>query len=149
MNPNSGRFSLLAVTAILAVAIAAGSTSQAFAKPPVPAPPNSPTLTQQSDLGTVLNLTAEQKKKIQAISAARGKDIIAALTPVQRQKFIAAVKSGKPAVQVLQSLDLSVDQKKKIFNILKDNSDQIKAVLTPEQIKKVQQLQAQKQTKPK
>lgn len=148
MNPNSGRFSLLAVT-ILAVAIAAGSTSQAFAKPPAPPAPNTPALTQQSDLGAVLNLTADQKKKIQTISAARGKDIVGALTPAQREKFIAAVKSGKPAVQVLQSLDLSVDQKKKIFNILKANSDQIKAVLTPEQIKKVQQLQAQRQTKPK
>jgi periplasmic protein CpxP/Spy len=78
-----------------------------------------------------LNLTPEQKTKVQQLQTATKAKMDAVFTPEQRQK-LAEIKTqrqtNKPA-----AWNLTPDQKAKLRAIRQANMEQMKAILTPEQ----------------
>ena len=88
--------------------------------------------------GPSLNLTADQKQKIQSIMQNSASQVMAVLTPEQRTKLQQAAQSQQPPEAITASLNLTSDQKTKIQSIQAQEEQQIKAILTPEQIKILQ-----------
>jgi periplasmic protein CpxP/Spy len=79
-----------------------------------------------------LNLTPEQKTKVEALRAATKAQMDAVFTPEQRQQRdrMKAERQARPAGE--QGLNLTADQKVKIKAIRDANKEQFKAVLTPD-----------------
>jgi periplasmic protein CpxP/Spy len=78
-----------------------------------------------------LNLTPEQKTKMQAIWKSTRTQIEEVLTPEQRQTL--AGSEGKARRDKWKSLNLTADQKAKMKAIRQSSQDQMNAILTPEQ----------------
>lgn len=76
-----------------------------------------------------LNLTPEQKTKLEQLKTTTDDQMSAILTPEQRQAS-QAMRGEKTA---MKSLNLTADQKAKIKAIHLANREQFKAILTPEQ----------------
>ena len=79
-----------------------------------------------------LNLSADQKAKMQKIRQETQKQVEAVLNREQRDKYATARKTMKPG-KALQSLNLSKDQRAKLKSILDGAKKQISGVLTKEQ----------------
>jgi Spy/CpxP family protein refolding chaperone len=86
-------------------------------------------------LFTGVNLTPEQKNKIQGIRETRRKRLKVALTTPQFSDLRNSMNSGKSLVEAVQSLNppLSEDQKQRITHILQDTTNQIWNTLTSQQ----------------
>lgn len=80
-----------------------------------------------------LNLTPEQKTKVEALRAATKTQMDAVFTPEQRQQQdqMKAQRQARPAGE--QGMNLTADQKVKIKAIRDANKEQFKAILTPDQ----------------
>jgi periplasmic protein CpxP/Spy len=78
-----------------------------------------------------LNLTPEQKTKMQAIWTSTRAQINEVLTPEQRQKL--ADSKGENRRGKWKSLNLTADQKAKMKAIRQSSQDQMSAILTTEQ----------------
>jgi periplasmic protein CpxP/Spy len=80
-----------------------------------------------------LNLTPEQKTKIQQLRSATRTKMDEVLTPEQRQK-LQSIKSQRQANHSdRQGMNLTADQKAKLKAIRQENMAKMKAILTPEQ----------------
>jgi periplasmic protein CpxP/Spy len=80
-----------------------------------------------------LNLTPEQKTKVQQLHTATKAKMDAVFTPEQRQKF-AQIKAERQANKPNKAAwNLTADQKTKLKAIRQANMEQMKAILTPEQ----------------
>ena len=89
-----------------------------------------------------LNLTPEQKTKMQQLRASTQSQIDAVLTDEQRQK-LAQVKAQRPAKarqdrrqamgDTWKSLNLTTEQQARIKTIRQSSKQQLNAILTPEQ----------------
>jgi Spy/CpxP family protein refolding chaperone len=80
-----------------------------------------------------LNLTPEQKTKIEQLRSATRAKMDEVLTSEQRQK-LQAIKSQRQANQSnRQGMNLTADQKAKLKAIRQENMAKMKAILTPEQ----------------
>ncbi len=80
-----------------------------------------------------LNLTAEQKTKIQQLHTATKAKMDAIFTPEQRQK-LAEIKAQRQANKPNKAAwNLTPEQKAKLKAIRQANMEQMKAILTPEQ----------------
>jgi periplasmic protein CpxP/Spy len=80
-----------------------------------------------------LNLTPEQKIKMQQLRDATKAKLDAVFTPEQRQK-LTQIKAERQANQPNKAVgNLTADQKAKLKAIRQTNMEQIKAILTPEQ----------------
>jgi Spy/CpxP family protein refolding chaperone len=80
-----------------------------------------------------LNLSAEQKTKIEQLKTNTRTQIEAILTPEQRQKFTAMKNDRSSMKDGWESLNLTADQKSKIQAIRQTNRQQLQAILTPAQ----------------
>lgn len=80
-----------------------------------------------------LNLSAEQKTKIEQLKTNTRTQIEAVLTPEQRQKFTAMKNDRSNMRDGWESLNLTADQKSKIQAIRQNNRQQLQAILTPAQ----------------
>jgi Spy/CpxP family protein refolding chaperone len=80
-----------------------------------------------------LNLTPEQKTKVEALRAATKTQLDAVLTPEQRQKHAQIEAQHQANKQDGNGLNLTVEQKAKIKTIRDANKEQFKAILTPAQ----------------
>jgi Spy/CpxP family protein refolding chaperone len=78
-----------------------------------------------------LNLTPEQKTKVQQLQTATKAKMDAVFTPEQRQK-LAEIKAQRQANKPA-AWNLTSDQKAKLKTIRQANMEQMKAILTPEQ----------------
>ena len=80
-----------------------------------------------------LNLTPEQKTKVEALRAATKTQMDAVFTPEQRQQRdqMKAQRQARPAGE--QSMNFTADQKAKIKTIREASKEQFKAILTPAQ----------------
>jgi Spy/CpxP family protein refolding chaperone len=80
-----------------------------------------------------LNLTPEQKTKVEALRAATKTQMDAVFTPEQRQQRdqMKAQRQARPKGE--QGMNLTADQKAKIKAIRDANKEQFKAILTPAQ----------------
>lgn len=94
--------------------------------------------------GPSLNLSTDQKQKIQAIMQGSANQIMAVLTPEQKTKLKQAADTKQSPQAVTAALNLTTDQKNKIQSIQVEEEKQIKAVLTPDQIKVLQNRTAPK-----
>jgi Spy/CpxP family protein refolding chaperone len=80
-----------------------------------------------------LNLTPEQKAKLQQLRTATKAKMDAVFTPEQRQKLV-EIKAQRQANKPNKAAwNLTPDQKVKVKAIRQANMEQIKAILTPEQ----------------
>jgi Spy/CpxP family protein refolding chaperone len=80
-----------------------------------------------------LNLTPEQKAKVQQLHTATKAKMDAVFTPEQRQK-LAEIKAQRQANKPNKAAwNLTADQKAKLKAIRQANMEQMKAILTPEQ----------------
>ncbi len=79
-----------------------------------------------------LNLTPEQKTKVEALRAATKTQMDAVFTPEQRQQRD-QMKAQRQANKGEQGMNLTTDQKAKIKAIRDANKEQFKAILTPAQ----------------
>jgi Spy/CpxP family protein refolding chaperone len=80
-----------------------------------------------------LNLTTDQKSKIERLRAATRSQIEVVLTPEQRQKYAQIQTQRQANRQGRQQLKLSADQKAQFQAIRTANKAQFRAILTPEQ----------------
>jgi Spy/CpxP family protein refolding chaperone len=80
-----------------------------------------------------LNLTPEQKTKVEALRAATKTQMDAVFTPAQRQQLdqMQAQRQARPAGE--KGMNLTADQKAKLKAIREANQEQFKAILTPAQ----------------
>jgi periplasmic protein CpxP/Spy len=84
-----------------------------------------------------LNLTSDQKAKMEQLKATGRSQMEAILTPEQRQKA-QTMREGRPEmVQSWKSMNLTADQKAKIKAIHQASEQQFNAILTPEQQSKL------------
>jgi periplasmic protein CpxP/Spy len=90
---------------------------------------------KKGDYLNELNLTPEQKTKMQAIWKSTRAQIDEVLTPEQRQQL--AANQGQSRKDKWKSLNLTDDQKAKMKAIRQSSQDQMNAILTPEQQAKV------------
>jgi periplasmic protein CpxP/Spy len=79
-----------------------------------------------------LNLTPEQKTKVDALRAATKAQMDAVFTPEQRQQR-EQIKGQRQANQGGNDMNLTADQKTKLKAIRDANQEQFKAILTPAQ----------------
>lgn len=79
-----------------------------------------------------LNLTPEQKNKVQQLQTATKAQMDAVFTPEQRQK-LAEIKAQRQTKPNKAAWNLTPDQKAKLKAIRQVNMEQMKAILTPEQ----------------
>ncbi len=80
-----------------------------------------------------LNLTPEQKTKVEALRAATKTQMDAVFTPEQRQQRDQMKAQRQANQQDGNSMNLTADQKTKIKAIRDANKEQFKAILTPAQ----------------
>ncbi len=80
-----------------------------------------------------LNLTPEQKSKVQQLHSATKAKMDAVFTPEQRQKLIEIQAQRQANKPNKSAWNLTADQKIRLKAIRQANMEQIKAVLTPEQ----------------
>jgi periplasmic protein CpxP/Spy len=80
-----------------------------------------------------LNLTPEQKAKMEQLRAATRAKMDAVLTPEQRQKLTQLKSQRQANKQDRQRTSLTTDQKAKIQAIRQASKEQFKAILTPAQ----------------
>ncbi len=99
-------------------------------------PSNRPSAGQQD-----LNLSAQQRERIQSILVTRQQQIEAVLTKEQRDRIVEAQRSGQQITA--QTLNLTPDQINRIRQIVQTSNEQIKQVLTPEQIQQLQNQSSQ------
>jgi periplasmic protein CpxP/Spy len=86
-----------------------------------------------------LNLTPEQKTKMQQVRQSAQAQIEQVLTPQQRQKFQELASQRQAGRQSGGGLDLTADQKAKIQAIRQADRNQFQAILTPAQQAQLQQ----------
>ncbi|WP_204368470.1 hypothetical protein [Neosynechococcus sphagnicola] len=86
-----------------------------------------------------LNLSSDQKAKMQQIRQRSLAQITALLNPSQQQQMQTAIQQGQKPHQALKSLNLTSDQKARVKQIRKETKQQIQALLTPEQLQQMQQ----------
>ena len=128
----------------IALALATFAPSVAFSQSANPAatpspatgqpasPSNRPSSGQQGGL----NLTPQQRERIQAILTNRQRQIEAILTQEQRTRVEQAQRSGQDIS--VQSLNLTENQIARIRSIIQTSNDQIKGVLTAEQLRQLE-----------
>ena len=80
-----------------------------------------------------LNLTSEQKTKIEQLSASTRTQIDAVLTPAQRQQLEQIKAQRQADKQGDKGMSLTADQKAKLTAIRTASKEQFKAILTPGQ----------------
>jgi periplasmic protein CpxP/Spy len=80
-----------------------------------------------------LNLTSEQKTKVEALRAATKTQMDAVFTPEQRQQREQMKAQRQANQRDGNSMNLTAEQKTKIKAIRDANKEQFKAILTPEQ----------------
>lgn len=80
-----------------------------------------------------LNLTPEQKTKVEQLRASTRSQIDAVLTPEQRQKHQQIEAQHQANKQDGNGMNLTADQKAKLKAIREANKEQFKAILTPAQ----------------
>jgi periplasmic protein CpxP/Spy len=80
-----------------------------------------------------LNLTADQKTKIEQLKATTRSQIEAVLTPTQRQQYSQLQAQRKANRQGRQRMNLTADQKSQVKAIRAANKAQFRAILTPTQ----------------
>ncbi len=89
-----------------------------------------------------LNLSADQKTKIQKIRQETQKQIEAVLNKEQKEQYVKARKTMRPGA-ALKTLNLSKDQNTKLKGILASAKNQIAGVLTKEQKETLKQSRGQ------
>jgi Spy/CpxP family protein refolding chaperone len=80
-----------------------------------------------------LNLTNDQKTKIEQLKAATRRQIEAVLTPTQRQQYSQLQAQRQTNRQGRQRMNLTADQKSQLQAIRAANKAQFRAILTPAQ----------------
>lgn len=85
-----------------------------------------------------LNLTPEQKSRLQDIQRNTRVQLQSLLTPEQKQAFMAQINSGATVRQAVRSLDLTDAQKNQLQSVLDNSFQQAMNVLTPEQVDQLQ-----------
>jgi periplasmic protein CpxP/Spy len=96
-----------------------------------------------------LNLTPEQKAKVEEIKKNTRSQIQAILTPEQKQKFKAEIAADVDPSTAMRGMysGLTTEQKDQIKSIRKASREQFKAVLTPEQVKQIEEYRAGKKNR--
>jgi Spy/CpxP family protein refolding chaperone len=118
---------LLPLMAIV-IAIPAVANSQSFRS-------NASTKIAAGEMGRYrngLNLSADQKTKMEQLRTSKRTQIDAVLTPTQRQQ-LAQLKAARQANRGSKGKNLTTDQKAKLKAIRESNQAQFKAILTPAQ----------------
>jgi periplasmic protein CpxP/Spy len=130
--------SIVATAVALATAVPSVAYSQSTNPDAAPRPaqnqPASPS--NRPSAGQDLNLSTQQRERIQSILVNRQQQIEAVLTKEQRDRIVEAQRSGQQISP--QTLNLTSDQINRIRQIVQSSNDQIKQVLTPEQIQQLQ-----------
>jgi Spy/CpxP family protein refolding chaperone len=86
-----------------------------------------------------LNLTAEQKTKLEQLRATARTQIDAVFTPEQRQQAKLRQEQYQEMGSKLKTLNLTAEQKTKLQEIRRSSKAQFEAILTPEQQQQVKQ----------
>jgi periplasmic protein CpxP/Spy len=86
-----------------------------------------------------LDLTTEQKTKMQQLRESTRTQIEGVLNPEQRQKFQQISNQRQSNKSTWQGLNLTAEQKTQIQSIRKANREQFQALLTPAQKTQIQQ----------
>lgn len=86
-----------------------------------------------------LNLTADQKTKLEQLRQSSRTQIEAILTPAQLPKFQQIENQRQAKGESRTALNLSSDQKTRIQSIRKANMEKVQAILTPEQQAQIKQ----------
>jgi Spy/CpxP family protein refolding chaperone len=87
-----------------------------------------------------LNLTSEQKEKIEHLQESKIEEINTVLTPEQHQAFKQMQFQRTSTPQGIERVNLSADQKNQLRTIRQAHIQQLKSILTPEQNLKLEQL---------
>lgn len=86
-----------------------------------------------------LDLTEEQKTKLQEVQENYRSQIDDILTSEQKDELKAEMESGKKPREVISNLELSSEQKEKMQELRKSQREEISSILTPEQKQKLKQ----------
>lgn len=113
----------------------AQSSQPATQPKPQTAPASQPAAPAGQSDSTEINLTPDQRQKIQSIMKSSNTQVMAVLTPEQKTKLQQASQQQQSPEATIASLKLTPDQSTKIRSIKVEEVKQIKAILTPEQIK--------------
>jgi hypothetical protein len=87
-----------------------------------------------------LDLTTEQKQKIEQLQESKFEDINTVLTPEQNQAFQQMQIQRTSVPQGINAINLSADQKNELRTIRQANIQQLKLILTLEQSTKLEQI---------
>ena len=134
-------FTMMTVSAI-AMTLVACQTSV----PPTQNVPGSSANEQMQGFPGVrgVNLTEEQKTKVQAIQENYRSKIDNILTSEQKDAMSAATQQGQNPRQAMRNLNLSSDQKKQVREVMQSQREEISNILTDEQKQQLQQRRQQK-----
>ena len=136
---NRKLLSLLVGMAAIAIV---GAPKIAMAESPVIVAQQSNPDTTNS-LAALLNLSDEQKARLQSIQQETAKKLGSVVTPAQQQRYLTARKNGKSRQEAVAAMQLSADQQSQIGRILQSAQQQSFSVFTPEQIEKLKTLRSQ------
>lgn len=129
------KLSLLLSGAIALVLVAA---------PVLPAFSQTPSMTPKMEKwGRQLDLSTEQRAKMQQIRESAQAQIQAILTDEQKARWQAIKQQGRQMRQEMAGLNLTNEQKATIRTIRQTAKQQMEAVLTPEQRQKMNERQQQ------
>ena len=129
------------VLGMAAIAIV-GAPKIALAESPVIVAQQNPQGNTNS-LANLLNLSDEQKARLQSIQQETAKKLGRVVTPAQQQRYLTALNNGKSRQEALAAMQLSADQQSQINRIVKSAQQQSFGVFTPEQIEKLKKLRPQ------
>jgi len=125
----------------VSLSLAAATAVPAFAQANTPA---APTERSQFRKQNILNLTPEQREKMQQIRQSSRAQIDKILTAEQKARLNAARKNGENPRQVFASLNLTAAQRSQMQEIKRSSREQMDAILTPEQRQQLQQYKQQR-----
>ena len=142
------KFKILPLSILTIVAIASTALSSQAQSPKsqnnLSVQENTPTIKvaqrfSDSERFSDLDLTEEQKTKLQEVQKNYRSQINDILTSEQKDKLKTEMESGKKRREVISNLNLSSDQKEKMQELSKSRREEISGILTPEQKQKLRQ----------
>ncbi len=125
----------------VSLSLSAATVLPAFAQVNEPA---APTERSQFRKQNILNLTPEQREKMQQIRQSSQAQIDNILTAEQKAKLKAARENRENPRQVFASLNLTAQQRSQMQEIKRSSREQMDAILTPEQRQQLQQYKQQR-----
>lgn len=124
----------------VSLSLAVATVLPAFAQANTPAPTESSELRKQN----MLNLTPEQREKMQQIKQSSREQIDNILTAEQKAQLETAKQNGENPRQTFKSLNLTAEQRSQMKEIKRSSKEQMDAILTPEQRQQMQQYKQQR-----